>query len=175
MKILDMNPDIDRRLQLVALILEVFEGIIGILLLPFRKTIDLGSFDITMKISFGLADKAKNKDVLLAECKAKLKKFLMPLCVVFGYNFTHYVNLKYDIFIIHHKSYCRKKARCIKCGRYICSGCNSKINGQYGYCMKCAGDNNIILPIKPLRMPKNIVRYEKSCNDRDPFAFLEED
>ena len=70
----------------------------------------------------------------------------------------------------YHRDKCRKKGRCIKCGRYICEGCNADINEEYGYCMKCASQGkyklDTILPIKPLIKPKNIIQYYVSCNNR---------
>jgi len=70
----------------------------------------------------------------------------------------------------NHRPYCRKEARCVKCGRYICEGCNSvDKQGDYGLCLACsAKEYNIkcdtLLPFKPLIMPKNIYRYIGNCN-----------
>lgn len=105
----------------------------------------------------------------------RLKRMLlMPLCSLFGDKFTKWVNDKFHIFIIFHRPYCRKEGRCIKCGRYICSGCNTSINDEYGYCGVCSEGNKIndvILPIRPLIKPK-VKRFTKSCNDERPWDFL---
>ena len=94
------------------------------------------------------------------------KHILTILCSFLGEWLAIAINKYFHIFIIFHRSFCRKQGRCMKCGRYICSGCNAMIDGQRGYCMKCRGDKDIILPRKPLIKPKNIQRYTKSCNDK---------
>jgi len=74
--------------------------------------------------------------------------------------------------MFNHRPYCRKEGRCIKCGRYICEGCNAiDETGHYGICIACNAKEmkfkgDVKLPFRPLIKPKNIERYTNTVNDR---------
>ncbi len=75
--------------------------------------------------------------------------------------------------ILNHKQYCKKTGRCVKCGRYICKGCNDvDENGRYGLCMICGEKVNgiknpyiVLLYPKPFIKPLFIKRYEDTVNN----------
>lgn len=71
----------------------------------------------------------------------------------------------------NHRLYCRKEGKCIRCGRYICKGCNMQdTDGSYGICMVCNSKlnhwhNDTILPIRPLLWLEKPIRFYQSCNN----------
>lgn len=96
--------------------------------------------------------------------KRNISKCLVGL---FGKSLVKICQKVFNVTIFYHRDCCRKQARCVKCGRYICEGCNATgFKGLYGYCMECGGySKDTILPIKPLFKPRVIIPFKKSCNE----------